>query len=157
MTQPLHRFAGAGTALENLRAHAERLGQLQRHVSAALPAHLAALCHVANLKGETLLIHADNGSVAAKLRQCAPQLLTVLTGQGERIDAIRIATRPAQVKPPPRLATVRRISAQTREEMNALAAHLPADDQLRAALERFVRHSRSEAPPLEDRGQETLD
>ncbi|MCB1959051.1 MAG: DUF721 domain-containing protein [Rhodocyclaceae bacterium] len=145
MTQPLHRFAGTGSALESLHAHAERLGALQRLVETALPDHLAGLCHVANLKGDTLLIHADSGAVAAKLRQCAPQLLNALAGQGVVLAAIRIATRPAQrIRPEARPVTVRAISQRTRAGMDTLAATLPSDDPLRAALERFVRHSRGE-------------
>ena len=142
MSQPLRRFVDAGSTLENLRVHAQRLIELQRHVEAALPATLAAVCHVANLKGDTLLIHADNGAVAAKLRQATPRLVEALAAQGVQLAGIKIATRPAHAAPPERPPTRRTVSGQTQHDMQALASQLPSDDPLRSALERFVSRSR---------------
>lgn len=144
MSQPLRRFVGTGSTLENLRDHAQRLMELQRHVDAALPATLAAACHVANLKDDTLLIHADNGAVAAKLRQATPRLVEALAQQGVRLAGIKIATRPAHAAPPEPPPTRRTVSGQARQDMQTLADQLPADDPLRKALERFVTRSRVE-------------
>ncbi len=142
MSKPLRRFVDAGSTLENLRMHAQRLIELQRHVEAALPAPLAAVCHVANLKGDTLLIHADNGAVAAKLRQATPSLVEALAAQGVQLAAIKIATRPAHTAPPERPPTHRAVSGRTQHDMQTLADQLPQDDPLRQALERFMRQSR---------------
>lgn len=143
MTQPLHRFVGNGAALDNLRVHAARLSQLQAHVSQALPPYLAGLCHVANLKDDVLILHAGNGAIAAKLRQAAPRLLNALAGQGVMLSAIKVATRPPETRPAPREPTIRAVSTSTQHELHALATHLPEDDPLRQALERFVQNSRT--------------
>jgi len=143
MTQPLHRFVGNGAALDNLRVHAARLSQLQAHVSQALPPYLAGLCHVANLKDDVLILHAGNGAIAAKLRQAAPRLLNALVGQGVMLSAIKVATRPPETRPAPREPTRRAVSTGTQHELHALAAHLPEDDPLRQALERFIQNSRT--------------
>lgn len=144
MSQPLRRFVDAGSNLESLRDHAQRLIELQHHVNAALPATLAAACHVANLKGDTLLIHADNGAVAAKLRQATPRLVEALAQHGVRLASIKIATRPAHAAPPQRPPTRRTVSGYAQQGMQTLADQLPADDPLRKALERFVTRSRVE-------------
>ncbi|MBT0962484.1 DciA family protein [Denitromonas iodatirespirans] len=146
MTQRLDRFAGDGTALDRLRAHAARLMQLQQIVLAELPPYLADSCHVANLKDDVLLIHAATGAVAAKLRQATPRLVNTLAMQGVRISSIKIATRPVRPTPPPKPPTQRIVSTQAQDALRSLADHLPDDDPLRKALERFVRRSRSEPP-----------
>lgn len=143
MTQRLERFAGDGTALDRLRAHAARLMQLQQIVLAELPPYLADSCHVANLKEDVLLIHAATGAVAAKLRQATPRLINSLAMQGVLVSSIKIATRPVRPTPPPRPPTQRAVSTQTQDALRTLAGHLPDDDPLRKALERFVRRSRN--------------
>lgn len=143
MTQPLNRFVGSADTLERLKAHAGRLTRLQRHVSAALPPYLAGLCHVANLKGDVLVIHANNGGVAAKLRQAAPRLINALAAQGEMIAQLKVATRPPPAPPMQREPTVRAVSQDTQAGLHTLADQLPEDDPLRQALERFMTHSRT--------------
>jgi len=144
MTQPLHRFVGTGATLDNLRVHAARLGRLQAQVNDALPPYLASLCHVANLKDGVLILHAGNGAIAAKLRQAAPRLLNALVGQGVVLSGVKVATRPPAAKAPVREPTIRSVSADTQHGLEALAGHLPEDDPLRKALERFVRNSRTD-------------
>ena len=144
MSQPLRRFVDAGSTLENLRVHAQRLVELQHHVDAALPAALAATCHVANIKDGTLLIHADNGAVAAKLRHATPRLLEALCAQGVPLVSVKIATRPVRAAPPERPPPHRTVSSHTQQDMQTLASRLPPDDPLRRALEHFVNRSRRE-------------
>jgi len=144
MTQRLDRFAGEGSALDRLRAHVSRLGRLQQIVLTELPPYLADSCHVANLKEDVLLIHAATGAVAAKLRQATPRLLNTLAMQGVMVRSIKIATRPVNPAPPPKPPEQRTVSGQTQDALRSLASGLPADDPLRAALERFVRRSRGE-------------
>ncbi len=143
MTQPLNRFVGRADTLDRLKAHASRLTRLQTHVAEALPPYLAGLCHVANLKDDVLVIHANNGAIAAKLRQAAPRLLNALVAQGVVLSSIKVATRPPASVPPARPPTIREVSHDTCETLHDLAAHLPEDDPLRKALERFVQHSRT--------------
>lgn len=142
MSQPLRRFVDAGSTLDNLREHAQRLIGLQQHVDAALPAALAAACHVANMRDGTLLIHADNGAVAAKLRQATPRLAEALGAQGVPLAGIKIAIRPIHAAPPERPPTRRAVSSHAQQDMQSLANRLPPDDPLRMALERFVTRSR---------------
>lgn len=143
MTQPIDRFVVQADTLDRLKAHATRLGRLQRHVADALPPYLAGLCHVANLKDDVLIIHANNGAIAAKLRQAAPRLLNALAAQGVVLSSIKVATRLPDSLPPTREPVIRHVSHDTCDTLNALAEHLPEDDPLRKALERFVQHSRT--------------
>lgn len=143
MTQPLNRFVGNADTLDRLKAHASKLASLQRHVADALPPYLAGLCHVANIKDDVLIIHANNGAIAAKLRQAAPRLVNALAAQGVILSSIKVATRPPSSAPPAREPVIRDVSHGTCESLNDLATHLPEDDPLRKALERFVQHSRT--------------
>ena len=74
MTQLIQRFLGSGDALARLRDHAARLRRLQTVLEQHLPPALAAACSVANLKGDTLVLLAHGGAVAARLKQIAPTL-----------------------------------------------------------------------------------
>jgi hypothetical protein len=143
MTQPLYRYVGSGATLESLRAHAARLAQLQGLVDQALPPYLAGMCHVANLKGDELILHAGSGAVAAKLRQSTPRLLNALAGHGVLLSAIKVATRPPPAVAPRREPTLRSVSTGTQDHLQALAQDLPEDAPLRQALERFMRHCRT--------------
>jgi len=143
MAQPLNRFVGSADTLDQLKAHATRLARLQTHVEEALPPYLAGLCHVANIKDDVLVIHASNGAIAAKLRQAAPRLINALAGHGVILSSVKVATRPPERVAQAREPVIRDVSPDTCDGLNALAAHLPEDDPLRKALERFVQHSRT--------------
>ena len=60
--------------MARLAAHAEHLQKLQQSFEKAVPAMLARSCRVANFKLGVVIIHAENGAAAAKLRQIAPSL-----------------------------------------------------------------------------------
>ncbi|QID17039.1 DUF721 domain-containing protein [Nitrogeniibacter mangrovi] len=143
MAQPLDRYVGTGDTLQRLQAHAARLLRLQAHVDAALPPYLAGLCRVANLKEDVLVLHAGNGAVAAKLRQAAPRLINALAAHGIILSAVKVATRPPETRPTRPEPAVRSVSHDTCDGLQDLATHLPEDDPLRQALERFVQHSRT--------------
>ena len=73
-TPTLERFLGRAPELAALSAHAARLARLQEIYARYVPAHLLEGSSVANLKLETLVIHAANAAVATKLKQLVPRL-----------------------------------------------------------------------------------
>ena len=142
MASPLERFIGQADTLQQLQAHATRLTRLEALLQRCLPGHLAATCHVANLRETSLVIHAESGAAAAKLRQALPSLLRRLRDEGAQVEDIKVRVKPVEYRPAAPPPTLRQVSAQSRDELDALAASLPPDSPVADALRRLVRHSR---------------
>jgi hypothetical protein len=142
MTRLLQGYLGSGDALARLQDHAARLLRLQNTLARALPPQLAAACRVANLKDQTLVISADGGAVAVRLKQMAPSLMEHLARAGHMISDIKVKVATPQQQPWVKPPTDRRISAEARNTLTDFAATLPADSPLRTSLERLARRSK---------------
>lgn len=138
MTQPINRYFQCADPLVRLREHAARLVRLQAILASELPPHLADACGVANLKGEELVIHAQGGAVAARLRQMVPSLLAAYAGHGVLLSGIKIRVEVRNPERPRPAVPHRAVSAQTRSGLAGLASSLPAGSPLAQALLRFV-------------------
>lgn len=134
----------ADAAMARLAAHAGRLLKLQQIIEATVPSSLAKLCRVANYKLGVVVIHADNGAVAAKLRQMAPSLGDELRSSGTEVTEIRIKVQPRDAIPLPLPSiSVAVISIQAKQGLTKLSAELPEGSSLKAALERLVNRAKS--------------
>lgn len=131
----------ADQAMARLAAHAGRLQKLQSLFAEAVPASLARYCRVANFKAGALIIHAENGAVAAKLRQMAPTLTGEFRQKNEEITEIRIKVQPLdaalQHKPG---VTAAPLGDAGRASLSRLSETLP-DGPLRESLQRFLQRS----------------
>ncbi len=133
----------ADEAMASLAAHATRLLSLQRLVDAAVPDRLARACRVANYKLGVLIIHADNGAVATKLRQLAPSLGDELRSRAVELNEIRVKVQPRETAPMPSAGiSLSAISDQAKRGLTALATELPEGSPLKSALERLVGRAR---------------
>lgn len=141
MASSLDHLFGHADALRALQAHAARLGRLEAQLHANLPSHLAQTCHVANLRDDELVVHADSGAAAAKFRQAIPSLLERFWAQGVQVTSIKLRVKPVAFGPPPSPLTRRTVSDQARQQMDALADSLPADSPVAAALRKLVRRA----------------
>ena len=56
------------TALSKIAKHAQLLNRLNHTFQQSLPAQFSAHCKLANIKGDTLVIHTDNPSYSSLLR-----------------------------------------------------------------------------------------
>jgi len=129
----------ADAAMARLAAHAGRLLKLQQIIEATVPTALANLCRVANYKMGVVVIHADNGAVAAKLRQMAPSIGEQLRASGTEVTEIRIKVQPRDDLPPPSQSiSIAILSDQAKQGLTKLSAELP-EGSLKAALERLVK------------------
>lgn len=81
-------------SMARLALHASRLQKLQKVLEKIAPSLLARSCRVANFKLGVLVIHAENGAVAAKLRQMAPSMSAAFQSEGEQVAEIRIKVHP---------------------------------------------------------------
>jgi hypothetical protein len=129
--------------LARLSAHAGRLVKLQRIFDQIAPLHLAASSRVANFKLGKVVIHADSGAVAAKLRQMLPSLIDEFSSKSAKVTEIQVKVQPAHAAPQQTGRTMTPIvSAAAKDGLRRLAAGLPEDSQLKGSLERLIKRSR---------------
>lgn len=137
----IDNFLARGDALSRLQAHAGRLLRLQRQLAELLPDYLASACKVANLKDEELVILVDSQGLAVKLRQAVPSLVQDFGRAGVLLRDIKIKVTVREYRPPAPPPVERHVSDTARAGLDDLAARLPADSPLAAALKRFVKRS----------------
>ena len=142
-TRTLDDCLYADATMAQLAAHAERLLKLQHLFEKAAPAALAQTSRIANAKLGVIVIHAENGAVAAKLRQIEPSLRDAFRSGGVDVTEIRIKVQPldsALRNTAPIQAAV--LGDASRASITRLAEDLP-DGPLREALGRFIDATKS--------------
>jgi len=124
-------------------AHAKRLLALQRCLCSASPPGIAKLCRVANYRLGTIVIHAENGAVATKLRQLSARLGHEFEKSGVEVTEIRVRVQ-AQDGGRDRGASPigNSLSAKSKSALTSLQTSLPESSPLRAPLEKLIRRSR---------------
>ena len=135
----LAEILGATPELNGLAALSQRVAHLQQIFSEAVPTELSKFSRVSSVRAGTVIVVADNGAIAAKLRQVAPRVLDRLRQRGFELRSIRVevqvarALRQAPGNPPKRLS---------RKALSAIDEALAATQEspLRTALERLARH-----------------
>jgi hypothetical protein len=139
-SRSLQEHLASGDSMARLAAHAQRLLQFQRLLEAALPAALRPYARVANFRLGKLLIHAENGAVAAKIRQFGPSLASELCYKEMKVTQIEVRVQ-ARNPSSPRLPHKRPDlpGSKQKQGLTTLAQDLPAESPLRAALERLLR------------------
>ena len=137
MNRPIQRFISASD-LAPLLDHAARLGRLQTALEACLPPLLAQSCRASGLRDGVFTISTPSNAVAARIAHLAPSLILKLGHLGESVQRVRTRIQPREVVPqlPPRPA--RSVPVSAKQALAGLAASLPADDPLRAALQALI-------------------
>src|SRR5271156_3558943 len=134
---PAHKINFYLTAANPLRAfaiEARSLDELQQAVLKAPPPALTQNCHIGALRGDILVLLADNGAVAAKLKQLTPRLLTSFRKQGFKATSIQIRVQVDRPWAPRTPATQqRKLSPKVIENLEKLAGELE-DSPLKRAL-----------------------
>jgi hypothetical protein len=139
----LDAYLNSAGDLARLSAHAGRLIKLQRIFEKIAPAYLAASSRVANFKLGKVVIHADSGAVAAKLRQLLPSLVGEFSSEAVEVTEILVKVQPAYAAPQHKSGGRSPVIASSaKTNLTRLAAELPADSPLKEALDRLVRRSR---------------
>jgi len=118
---------------------AQTLSALQSHFIAVAQPHLAlsAQVQVLGLQLGTLSIAAANATIAAKLRQLAPEMVVKLQNRGCEVSGIRVKVQVSfdrgQRNPVPR-----KLSKTAQNALQDLSLNL-ADSPLKSALERMAQ------------------
>ena len=137
MSQRLNSYLDASLELRQLSRKVEQLAALQRHYEQIAPPSLARNSRVMQLDQQILMLAADNGAVAAKLRQIAPRLAQLLQESGYQVTVIQVKVQVAW--PPNRLsAPLPPLSSTGQKQLLASAEKLP-DSLLKKTLQRLAR------------------
>ena len=130
-----HLMADAGLARYSFKVR--RLLELQRCFQAASP--MAASARVANFKAGKVVIHAENGAVATRLRQLTPRLMDALRTAAAEVTGIEIRVQPANPNPvaPPGNGQ-RALGLKAKQGLTSLAEGLAEGSPLKSALQRLV-------------------
>ncbi len=139
-SRSLQEHLASGDSMARLAAHAQRLLQFQRLLEAALPAALRPYARVANFRLGKLLIHAENGAVAAKIRQFGPSLANDLSNKEAKITQIEVRVQ-ARNRPsaPASQGRPSLPGLKQKQGLTLLAHNLPLESPLKGPLERLLR------------------
>jgi hypothetical protein len=89
----LNNFIQAEPALKPLLRQLSELRYVQTLVSQALPPSLAKLGQVGSFRDGTLVLIAENGAAAAKLKQVLPELIDKISQQLQKLIEIRVSVQ----------------------------------------------------------------
>jgi len=121
------------------------IAALQRLYAVCAPPDMARASRVVNNRDGMLVIVADNGAVAAKLRQQATRLLKNMQKQGVEITGIRVQVQVERIGPAPRIwAQKTPLTIDLIDNFEKLSKQVK-DPGLSSALARFAarrRHGR---------------
>lgn len=139
MVQHLKSLLNNNQELRPLIAKAQALSALQRHFISVAPPHLvqSSQIQVLSLHLGTLSIAVANASVAAKLRQLAPELAVMMHGKGFEVSGIRVKVQVSfdrlQPKPAPH-----RLSKTAQKALHEFCQSLD-ESPLKLALEKMAK------------------
>jgi hypothetical protein len=123
--------------LRSLLNTVQTLEELQRHFAQVAPPYFAQTSQVLGLRHGTLSIATTNGTLAAKLRQLAPEMVTKLQDRGCEVSGIRVKVQVSYAPVAPKPAQ-RMLSNTAKHQLHELSESL-GDSPLRQALEKFLQ------------------
>ena len=143
MTNVLEYYLDNDAAAGRVMAHARLLLKLARRFEAIAPAVLGQVAHVANYKSGKIVIHADNGAVATKLRQMGQRLCDELSIEGAQCSGIEVKVQPRQIPCQSMGSTNKPLSARACGALRSTSENLP-EGPLREALETLLSSAAKE-------------
>ena len=126
--------------LQGLTRQIERLSSLHATLSASLPASIAASVALAVAENGDLVLFADNGAVATKLKHLAPRLLVSLQQRGIEVTGIRVQVQ-AEIHHNPLPQKQILLGPEGRKAIQGLAERMK-NSPLRSALEQLSRRAK---------------
>ena len=137
MQKSLENYLEADDGAGKILAHARLLIKLARLYQEIAPANLARASRVANYKSKIIVIHADSGTLAAKLRQIAPTLSDGFAKRGVECNGLEVKVQVLETRAQSRASTQKPLTVRASGALEGLRDTLPASP-LRAALETFL-------------------
>jgi hypothetical protein len=131
------QFLDSDAAAGKVIAHARLLLKLSRHFEAIAPSGFRDAAHVANYKSGKIVIHADNGAVAAKIRQMSQRLCGELSKGVAECNGMEVKVQPRQIRYQSTGSTRKPLSAAACESLRGTAGSLPKGP-LQEALDKLL-------------------
>lgn len=129
--------------LRDLTQHAQLIEKLNHALHQLLPLQFSAHCHLANIKGQTLVIHTDNASFASLIRFQVPTLCKTFSKQLKfTIEHIDVKVRPSLSKPSQQQSSPAKLSKAAATTLKQAADSID-NAELRAALEKLTDRCKS--------------
>ncbi len=131
------QYLDSDAAASRVMAHARLLLKLSRRFEAIAPAGFRHTAHVANYKSGKIIIHTDNGAVAAKIRQMGQRLCSELSKGGAECNGIEVKVQPRQIPYQSTGSTLKPLSARAFGVLQSTTEKLPKGP-LRDALDHLL-------------------
>jgi hypothetical protein len=122
-------------------AHAKLLVRVGHLYESLAPGMLAGASRVANIKSGIVVIHADNGAVAAKLRQIAGRLTDEFSKRGVECSGIEVRVQPSTVPAETHTVSQHPLSDNARQDITVAMNSMRDDEPLKAALATLLRRA----------------
>lgn len=110
---------------------------MQRHYESVAPPSLLLGSRILQLRQHVVIIAADNGAIAGKLRQMTTELISLFQARGCEVTGIQIKVQVRSAHPPVR-ALPRKTGPGARAALEGLGRTL-SDSPLKTALMRLSR------------------
>ena len=127
-----------------LMTHARLLLRLSHRFATLAPAGLRHAAHVANYQSGTVVIHTDNGAVAAKLRQMSQRLCDELSKGGTECSGMLVKVQPRQLPLRSISSTQKPLSTQAIASLETVSGNLPEGPLKKVLAALLVRAARAE-------------
>lgn len=141
-TRKLSALLSNTAGLSALTRASQRITALQRLYAVCAPPDLTQASRVIHEHGGMLVIAADNGAIAAKLRQMTPRLLKNLQKQTAEITGIRVQIQVNKAYSRPAGGTRKPVLPVDLIESFDRLSNQVKDPGLRSALVRFAARRR---------------
>lgn len=146
MQKSLEHYLAESHAADKVLAHARLLIKLDTLYRKIAPSPLGQASHLANYASGVIVIHANNGAVAAKLRQLAPTLTGAFSRNGVECSGVQIKVQAHENSTQSTSSTPKPLSRQTLSTLETLRDALP-QSPLREAIGDLLSHSAHASPP----------
>ena len=137
MTNTLERYLDNAAGAGRVMAHARLLLRLTQRFKAVAPSGLGDVARIANFKSGKVVIHADNGAAASKIRQMSQRLCDELSRAGVDCNGIEVRVQPSQIPLQTTASATKGLSAKTFGVLRSTSENLP-EGSLRKALDAFL-------------------
>ena len=141
MRNAIQNYLRADGAAGSVMAHAGQLLRLNGVLQRLVPTNFRGAVRVANVKAGKIIILAENGSVAVKLRQMATRLQASFLAAGAECKAIEVKVQPSENHYETKGSHQKPLSSATRGSLQGFANTLSDNDPLRTALEHLIRNA----------------
>jgi hypothetical protein len=139
VSQPIKSILSNNQELRAILNKAQTLTDLHCQFIAVAPSYFRYSTQILGLHLGTLNIAVANSTLAAKLRQIAPELVIALQNKGCAVSTIRVKVQVSFDKPQPQL-TPHKLSRTAQNKLNELSLNL-SDSPLKLAIEKLAKDS----------------